>query len=176
MRTEIFEPIICDVLDLVREQVNMAGNRTVAAVLLVGGFGASQYLRDRIAAAVRPIPVLQPENGWTAVVQGAAMIGLARANATLARVDLSARTARKHYGTELTTAFDPAKDDPSKKSVIIHNNFSNTLSDPLQVLVCEVERICCNSNVLVYHKSKNELVGVPGAMLTTDLLTGRIVS
>jgi len=117
MTTEIFEPVISDVLGLVREQIVMAGNSTVAAVLLVGGFGSSQYLKDRITTAVGPINVLQPANGWTAVVQGAAMIGLSRANVALGRVNISARTARKHYGTELTTAFDPARDDPTKKSV-----------------------------------------------------------
>ncbi|KAF2199489.1 actin-like ATPase domain-containing protein [Delitschia confertaspora ATCC 74209] len=115
MATEIFEPIIIDVLGLVREQIRMAGGTTVAAVLLVGGFGQSNYLKERIRSDVGITPVLQPENGWTAVVQGAAMIGLARANANLARVYVSSRTARKHYGTELTVSYDSATDDSNKK-------------------------------------------------------------
>jgi len=112
MQKEIFEPVIKDVLDLVREQISMAGSG-VAAVLLVGGFGQSEYLKSRVSAAVgASIKVLQPSNGWTAVVQGAAMIGLSRANA---RLNVSERIARQHYGTELVSRFQKGVDDESKK-------------------------------------------------------------
>lgn len=37
---------------------------TVKAVLLVGGFGQSAYLRDRIRAAVSNIEVMQSPNGY----------------------------------------------------------------------------------------------------------------
>jgi len=115
MQKEIFEPVIKDVLDLVREQISMAGSG-VAAVLLVGGFGQSEYLKSRVSAAVgASIKVLQPSNGWTAVVQGAAMIGLSRANARLTTVNVSERIARQHYGTELVSRFQKGVDDESKK-------------------------------------------------------------
>jgi molecular chaperone DnaK (HSP70) len=115
MKDDIFEPIIRDVIDLVREQISMTG-ASVAAVLLVGGFGQSQYLMTRIAASVgSSIKVLQPDNGWTAVVQGAAMIGLSRANAGLRMVHISGRVARKHYGTELLYVFEPEIDDIEKR-------------------------------------------------------------
>lgn len=115
MKNEVFEPIIKDVIDLVQEQISMTGGN-VAAVLLVGGFGQSQYLLTRIKASIGPtIKVLQPANGWTAVVQGAAMIGLSRASASLGKVHISERVARKHYGTQLTSAFEDGKDDMTKR-------------------------------------------------------------
>jgi len=115
MASAIFDPVISDILALVNEQITMAGKDTVAAVLLVGGFGNSVYLGMRVRAVVGKIQVLQPANVWTAVAEGAAMIELARANMVPAKVNISSRIARHHYGTELTTAFDPARDDPSKK-------------------------------------------------------------
>ena len=119
MKREVFDPVILDVLDLVHEQITMC-RRGVTAVLMVGGFGQSLYLMSRIKDSVNPsIRILQPENGWTAVVQGAAMIGLDRAGANLANVHISERVARKHYGTELERAYDKNIDDPSKKLVVV---------------------------------------------------------
>ncbi len=77
----VFNPVMMDILASVREQVRMAGHG-VAAVLLVGGFGQSPYLRQRLLeglAGPPSIAVLQPSNGWTAVARGAAMLGVGRA-------------------------------------------------------------------------------------------------
>ena len=88
----------------------------MTAVLLVGGFGQSQYLESRIKAAINSsVQVLQRANGWTAVVQGAAMIGLSRVNISLARVDSATHVARKHYGRELAAEFDEKREDRSKR-------------------------------------------------------------
>lgn len=85
-------------------------------MLLVGGFGQSQYLDSRIKAAINSsVQVLQPANGWTAVIQGAAMIGLSRVNISPARIDIATHVARKHYGTELAAKFDEERDDRRKR-------------------------------------------------------------
>jgi hypothetical protein len=69
----VFEPIMKDITDLIDEQIHDAG-RSVQAVLLVGGFGQNKYLRERVAASTGlGGRVLQPTDGWTAVVRGAAM-------------------------------------------------------------------------------------------------------
>jgi molecular chaperone DnaK (HSP70) len=122
MEKEVFAPIVNDVIDLVREQIRMVRERArttggnVTAVLLVGGFGSSEYLKNRIQTSIdRAIRVQQPANGWTAVVRGATMIGLSRANSELGRVHVSERVARKHYGTELNKIFVEGEDDASKK-------------------------------------------------------------
>lgn len=114
MSAKIFEPIVKDVISLVENQIRLAGSR-VAAILLVGGFGSSMYLKSRIQQAVtRSIRVLQPENGWTAVVRGAAMLGVIRVNPTLSGVGIASRVARKHYGTCLQAKYDPDEHDESE--------------------------------------------------------------
>jgi len=101
----IFEPIILKVIDLVRGQMT-ATNKTIRAVLLVGGFGQNNYLKERLRATLgSSVAVLQPPNAWTAVVRGAVMMGLANANSKYAAVGIESRAARKHYGVERTLPF-----------------------------------------------------------------------
>ena len=115
--SKIFEPILKDILNLIQEQVRLAGSG-VAAVLLVGGFGQSSYLKARVKQPLGSnIVVLQPENGWTAVVRGAAMLGIGRAAPALAGVSIASRIARKHYGVVLRVTYDPSIHDSSKTLV-----------------------------------------------------------
>ncbi|KAL8797968.1 MAG: hypothetical protein Q9182_007072 [Xanthomendoza sp. 2 TL-2023] len=106
---KIFEPVVEEVVTLVRGQI-AATNKSVKAVLLVGGFGQNAYLRETIRASVDPsIEVMQPPNGWTAVVRGALMKGLSVMEPTTARVKVASRSARNHYGTERMTKYDAMK-------------------------------------------------------------------
>ena len=102
----IFEPVVLEVIRLVKEQIT-ASNVPVRAILLVGGFGASGYLKERLRIAVdRSIQIMQPPNAWQAIVQGAVLKGLANASPDLAMVRVKNRKARKHYGTEWRARFD----------------------------------------------------------------------
>ncbi len=85
------------------------------SVLLVGGFGQNNYLKERLRSSFSPIEVLQPLNAWTAVVRGAVMMGIAQSNPSLALVSVTSRVARKHYGVGLSVKFDEALHDSSKK-------------------------------------------------------------
>ena len=64
----IFEPVIKEVISLVLSQIK-ATKREVKAVLLVGGFGSSAYLRERLRETLRNsetysgITVRQPTHG-----------------------------------------------------------------------------------------------------------------
>ena len=58
----IFEPVVQEVISLVLGQIN-ATKSPVRAVLMVGGFGQSAYLRDRIRTAIGKIEVMQSPNG-----------------------------------------------------------------------------------------------------------------
>ncbi|KAL8715916.1 MAG: hypothetical protein Q9220_000583 [cf. Caloplaca sp. 1 TL-2023] len=60
----IFEPVVKEVIALVNGQID-ATKAKVKAVLMVGGFGQSGYLRDRIRQAIGPrnIEVMQSPNG-----------------------------------------------------------------------------------------------------------------
>jgi molecular chaperone DnaK (HSP70) len=111
----IFEPIVNQIIELVRGQIR-ATNKNVNAVLLVGGFGQNNYLKESLRDALGgSVKVLQPVNAWTAVVRGAVMMGLAHTNSQLAQVTLVSRRARKHYGLQLSTEFDAQVHDESKK-------------------------------------------------------------
>lgn len=61
----IFEPVISEILELVDGQIK-ATEEPVKAVLMVGGFGQSTYLRDRLRQMVasRGIEVMQSPNGY----------------------------------------------------------------------------------------------------------------
>lgn len=83
-------------------------NKTIRAVLLVGGFGQNNYLKERLRSTLgSSVAVLQPPNAWTAVVRGAVMMGLANANSKYAAVGIESRAARKHYGVERTLFTPP---------------------------------------------------------------------
>ncbi len=115
MKEKIFEPILRDIIGLVGEQIRLAGGR-VTAVLLVGGFGQSEYLKSRIDGCLDlDTQILQPKNGWTAVVRGAAMLGVGR-GATSPRVAIASRIARRSYGVELEAPYDSRIHDPLQMS------------------------------------------------------------
>lgn len=103
----IFEPVVQEVIKLVKDQIS-SSKVPIKAVLLVGGFGASHYLKERLRNAIDgKIKIMQPPNAWLAVVQGAVMKGLAQsAPERLTMVRVQNRKARKHYGTEWRTRYD----------------------------------------------------------------------
>lgn len=103
---KIFEPVVLEVIRLVKDQIT-AGNVPVQAILLVGGFGSSNYLKERLRAAIdSSVRILQPPNAWQAIVQGAVLKGLALSSPDSAVVKVENRKARKHYGTEWSVRWD----------------------------------------------------------------------
>ncbi|KAK4460620.1 hypothetical protein QBC42DRAFT_229215 [Cladorrhinum samala] len=124
---EIFEPVVKEVCDLVQGQVDSlrAKGGIVSGIILVGGFGQSDYLYRKLkshfttTAAPPPyterpthpnidlrerpsIEVMQPVYAWTAVVRGAVLRGL-EGNMVISR------KARMHYGTSYATVYDEEK-------------------------------------------------------------------
>jgi molecular chaperone DnaK (HSP70) len=111
MKTKIFDPIIKDIVCLIKEQISMAGDN-VDAVILVGGFGQSKYLKSRVRAAVSTsTQVLQPEDCWTAVVKGAAIHGLTQIGSATPPITVDSRVARMSYGTCLLAKYDMMRHD-----------------------------------------------------------------
>ncbi|KOS19357.1 Heat shock 70 kDa protein 12A [Escovopsis weberi] len=125
---DIFEPVVKEVCDLVQGQVTTlrAKGGVVSGIVLVGGFGQSDYLYRRLKAhfssaapppySERPthahthagaadagsIEVMQPVYAWTAVVRGAVLRGL-EGNMVISR------KSRMHYGTSYATVYDEAR-------------------------------------------------------------------
>ncbi|KAI9795467.1 MAG: hypothetical protein M1835_005699 [Candelina submexicana] len=118
----LFEPVIKEVCDLVEGQVDGIRRKggTVSGIVLVGGFGQSNYLYNRLkshfntaapppyterpthattANAPQAVEVMQPMYAWTAVVRGAVLRGLEGSMVV-------SRRSRWHYGTSYATVFD----------------------------------------------------------------------
>ncbi|KAL7268268.1 hypothetical protein RUND412_009117 [Rhizina undulata] len=77
----IFDPVVDRIVDLVNEQIRnvRAKGQKVSAILLVGGFGSSEYLCKRLSNQLFPggkVRVIQPPNAWTAITRGALIRGL----------------------------------------------------------------------------------------------------
>ncbi|KAI9668632.1 MAG: hypothetical protein M1831_001071 [Alyxoria varia] len=92
---QCFEPVVNRILELVRNQIIaiQAQNRPLQNVLVVGGFGASEYLFQQIQLHVPPqfqSKVVRPMDSVAAIVKGAVTAGITE------RV-VTSRVARRHY-------------------------------------------------------------------------------
>lgn len=107
--TAIFQPVIDEIIQLVRNQVAAAAQEAkIKAILLVGGFGASPYLKEKLREAMGShIKILQPPYAWQAVVGGAVLKGLANNSPESATVQVASRMAKYSYGVHLNTPFRP---------------------------------------------------------------------
>ncbi|KAJ5241468.1 uncharacterized protein N7469_003059 [Penicillium citrinum] len=92
---QCFEPVVNRILELVRNQIIaiQAQNRVLQNVLVVGGFGASEYLFQQVKLHVPPqynSKVVRPMDSVAAIVKGAVTAGITE------RV-ITHRVARRHY-------------------------------------------------------------------------------
>ncbi|KAI7877639.1 actin-like ATPase domain-containing protein [Lichtheimia hyalospora FSU 10163] len=123
LKQEVFEPVIREVLALVEDQLIKA--QSLQAVFLVGGFGSSNYLFERVQQEFAPRVglVAVPPRCELAVVRGAVYFGL---NPHV----VTTRIPRYWYGIDTTTTFEEGIDPPSYKiiradgSVRCDNRFS----------------------------------------------------
>ena len=111
----IFEVVVPTITSLVTTQIKMT-EEPVKAVLMVGGFGQSPYLREMIKKVVGPkIAVIQPPNASTAVVRGALTTALALTSPESSRIEVLSRVARKCYGFDFGVPFNHKKDLRSRR-------------------------------------------------------------
>ncbi|KAI7255473.1 actin-like ATPase domain-containing protein [Hortaea werneckii] len=76
-----------------------AMGKSVNALMLVGGFGQSEYLLKSLRSRFN-VEIMQPVNAWTAVVRGAVLRGLEGQELVISR------KARRHYGVKMKTPFN----------------------------------------------------------------------
>ncbi|CAO3593678.1 unnamed protein product [Absidia cylindrospora] len=110
LKQDVFEPVIKEVLALIEDQLIKAG--TMQAIFLVGGFGSSNYLFERVHQEFsgRVGLVAVPPRCELAVVRGAVYFGL---NPRVVQT----RIPRSWYGIDTTTTFEEGIDPPSYKIV-----------------------------------------------------------
>ena len=110
----LFEPVIVQVLKLVKDQVQAVSEGTFRAnsILLVGGFGESEYLYQRVQEWARTykIQVIQPRDASTAIVRGAVIKGMEPKTAGPAKTEVL-RRARRSYGVPTNQVYIPGKHD-----------------------------------------------------------------
>ena len=107
----LFDPMIDQVLTLISNQAMTisTGPQAVNAILLVGGFGESEYLYQRIQtwAYQYNIQVIQPREASTAIVRGAVIRGLEPK--TGPQKTEVVRKARRSYGVLINQPFIEGK-------------------------------------------------------------------
>ncbi|KAF7157792.1 hypothetical protein CNMCM6106_003921 [Aspergillus hiratsukae] len=94
----IFDPVIEQIVSLVQQQIADARKETgkdiINRIVLVGGFGDSEYLRKAFKSSfgsTGKITITVPDSPQAAIVQGAALRGLEGLQSTTKR-------CRRHYG------------------------------------------------------------------------------
>ncbi|QGI61781.1 hypothetical protein CEK26_005749 [Fusarium fujikuroi] len=128
IREKVFDPVVEQVKQLAQKQVDAVKHKykkkpkaSLFFVILVGGFGRSLYLHQRLQDAVgHRIDVLQQdgEKPWTAVLRGAVLHGLARTNhPSSIQVTVALRVSPHNYGTLVNILPFDAKEHDTKDRV-----------------------------------------------------------
>ncbi len=74
---------------------------------MVGGFSQSDYLISRVKEACSTsIVIVRPENSWTGVVRGAAMMDMNQVTQASSGVSVVSRVSRADYGAYFFVADD----------------------------------------------------------------------
>ena len=116
----MFEPSVKRTIDLLNDQISslLEVGARVKYVFLVGGFGRSEYLFNRLESycTKQHISLRRPAFPWSAVARGAVASGLdfdlkdSDAKSIADRGGLvQMRRCRYHYGTPVSQAFNPQK-------------------------------------------------------------------
>ncbi|KAF9335389.1 hypothetical protein BG006_000176 [Podila minutissima] len=113
MKAEVFEPVISDVLDLIHKQLHQSQN--CSAIFMVGGFGSSRYLEERVRQEFSHLVglIAVPQRPELAVVRGAVYAGLNTKT-------INMRVARRWYGVDANMPFEEGV-DPESKKIISHD-------------------------------------------------------
>ncbi|KAF3937660.1 hypothetical protein ABW19_dt0200502 [Dactylella cylindrospora] len=107
----LFDPIVDQIVGLVSEQVetirSRAGDNLLSTIFLVGGFGESQYLYQRLVKWANkrnpPLTVVNPTKSWSAIMRGAIIHTM--------RPAVTSRRLRQHYGFRCGLPFNPITHD-----------------------------------------------------------------
>jgi len=108
LKEKVFDPVVSQVLGLIRDQLDKASERdrkAFSAIFLVGGFASSIYLENRVRMEFKDKAktITAPNRPEMAVVYGAVYAGVDPKKIT-------ARATRRSYGVEVLFPFDRALD------------------------------------------------------------------
>ncbi|KAI9271858.1 hypothetical protein BDA99DRAFT_306633 [Phascolomyces articulosus] len=114
LQEHVYDPVVDKVLALIEQQYKQIPDERLDFLFLVGGFGSSKYLYERIQQKFQHTQVnnivCPAERAALAVVRGAAYYGVHP------QVIVS-RISRRTYGIDTTEPFDEELDPPSTRVV-----------------------------------------------------------
>ena len=130
---DLFDPVVGKIIDLIKDQIQLSttGTETINSILLVGGFGESEYLYQCVSdwASKWEIQTIQPRDAATAIVRGAVIKGMEPTSGPSKSEVL--RRARRSYGVPTNRPFIPhvhsAEDayiDPDSNQRLARNQVS----------------------------------------------------
>ncbi|PPQ68984.1 hypothetical protein CVT25_009169 [Psilocybe cyanescens] len=117
LRREVFDPVVNEVLQLIEDQIARV-DQPIHALLLVGGFAGSEYLKQRVQEqfSSRIRVIARPPDADTATLRGAAAYGLAR------RPLVSSVIAPRSYLMKARVKLPAEQEDWLKRPAYIRNN------------------------------------------------------
>ncbi|KAG5953321.1 hypothetical protein E4U53_006055 [Claviceps sorghi] len=105
--SRIFEPLVADILRMIEHQVQKVQlkKKKISGIFLVGGFGSSHYLMQRVKEHFPTIQVLQPSDAWAAIVKGSVLSRLP------GQAAVTSTCATRHYGTRCRSVYKELRDE-----------------------------------------------------------------
>ena len=126
LMSSFFQPLFENIKSKVAQLVSQvkAKREELMFIFMVGGFSESPYLKSEIKKEfeIGGLQVLVPRRPQVSVVRGACLFGLDPHS-------ISSRIAKKTYGINTLTTFDPEKHPEKKKVVIEGEDFCEDVFD-----------------------------------------------
>ncbi|KAG6141552.1 hypothetical protein E4U38_006670 [Claviceps purpurea] len=160
--SRIFEPLVADVLRMIEYQVQEVRlkrpGRGISAICLVGGFGSSNYLMQRVKQHFPQIQVLQPEDAWAAIVKGAVLSKLP------GQAAVTSTCATRHYGAKYGTLYDVSRDAGER---IYLNRMGEMIVDQMGWFIQTGDNILCDQRFDIPLESYFDDIHSPGDLVRT---------
>ncbi|KAG6050145.1 hypothetical protein E4U33_000735 [Claviceps sp. LM78 group G4] len=137
--SRIFEPLVADIVRMIEYQVQEVRlkrpERGISGICLVGGFGSSNYLMDRVKQHFSQIQVLRPEDAWAAIVKGAVLSKLP------GQAAVTSTCATRHYGAKYGTRYNAFRDVGEKTYI---SRIGETMVDQMGWFIKTGDNILCD--------------------------------
>ncbi|KAI8070101.1 hypothetical protein BDF21DRAFT_439795 [Thamnidium elegans] len=139
LRDKVFNPVLKNVIKLVKEQL-MQVDQSIEAIFLVGGFGCSEYLYDILKLEFSQVvkEIAMPPRGELAVAQGA-VYHILRPNL------VTSKLLRRTYGVRTRLPFEEGLDPES--SAIITKDGVKRCSTRFDVIAKKGQRISIDQKI-----------------------------
>lgn len=139
LRDKVFNPVLKNVIKLVKEQL-MQVDQSIEAIFLVGGFGCSEYLYDILKFEFGQVvkEIAMPPRGELAVAQGA-VYHILRPNL------VTSKLLRRTYGVRTRLPFEEGLDPES--SAIITKDGVKRCSTRFDIIAKKGQRISIDQKI-----------------------------